>query len=54
MIFLAVLGFFLGLAGFKQIVALVYPVKGYIDLIVILLLVFNFIKVITGEKKRRL
>ena len=49
---LAVLAFFISLVGFKNIVAVVYPIKGYIDLIVLTLLTINFIKILKKEQRK--
>lgn len=51
-IILGISAFFLGLAGFKNIVAIVYPVKGYIDLIIITLLTINFLRVFLRERHK--
>lgn len=44
-IFFAVLGFFLGLVGFKNLVAYVYPLEGYCGIFIMLLITINFIRV---------
>ena len=52
LVILAILAFFISLVGFKNIVAIVYPIKGYIDLIVLSLLTINFIKTFRKEKRK--
>lgn len=52
-IFFAVLGFFLGLFGFKNIIAYVYPIEGYFGFIVIILITANFIRVLMAEKRKK-
>ena len=41
----ACIGFFGGLSGFKNIVAYLYPIEGYIGFVVILMITVNFIRV---------
>lgn len=48
----AVIGFFCGLSGFKTIVAYLYPVEGYIGIVIIVMITVNFIK--TYEKNHRI
>lgn len=49
----AIIGFFGGLCGFKAIVAYLYPVEGYIGMVIILMIIINFFKtVIENEKKK--
>lgn len=45
-VFFAVLGFALGLCGFRNIVTYVYPVMGYAGFVVIILTAFNFIRIL--------
>ncbi len=47
----AVIGFFCGLSGFKTIVAYLYPVEGYIGIVIIVMITVNFIRTF-GEKRR--
>ncbi len=45
----AVLGFSFSLLGFSNIVAIIYPIEGYIGLIFLLLMVWNFIRIIIKQ-----
>ena len=50
-IFFAVLGFILGLGGFRNIVTYVYPVMGYVGILVIVLTAVNFFRVLIESKR---
>ncbi len=50
-IFFAVLGFLLGLGGFRNIVTYVYPVMGYVGILVIILTTVNFFRVLIESKR---
>ena len=41
-----IIGFLIGLSGFKNIVAYLYPVEGYVGFICMVLIVWNFIKLL--------
>jgi uncharacterized membrane protein YkvI len=43
----AVIGFLLGLTGFKRLVEFLYPAQGYIGIVFILLIIINFIRELT-------
>ena len=43
----AVIGFLLGLTGFKQLVEFLYPAQGYIGIVFILLIIINFFRELT-------
>lgn len=47
----AALAFLLGLVGFKNIVAYMFPVEGYLGFIIIAMIVVNFFKVLRSSKK---
>ncbi len=49
-IFFALLGFVLGLAGFKNIIAYIYPLEGYIGFIIIILITINFFRVLIENR----
>lgn len=46
----AIVGFFCGLSGFKTIVAFLYPIEGYIGLIIIIMITINFFRVLKMKK----
>lgn len=46
---LALIGFFLGLAGFRQIVAIVFPIIGIIGFLIIFMIILNFFRVYKGH-----
>ena len=50
----AVIGFLLGLTGFKKLVEFLYPAQGYIGIIFILLIIMNFCRELAkpADKKR--
>lgn len=48
-IILAMIGFLLGLAGFRQIVAIVFPVIGIIGFLIIFMIIINFFRVYKGH-----
>lgn len=50
-IFFAVLGFLIGLGGFRNIVTYVYPVTGYVGIGVMLLTTVNFFRVMIETRK---
>ncbi len=52
-VFFALLGFVLGLAGFKNIVAYIYPIEGYAGFLIIVLITVNFFRVFTEERKKK-
>ena len=41
----------LGLVGFRNLVAYMYPIEGYFGLVVIFMITVNFFKVLLGGKK---
>ena len=45
-IFFAVLGFFLGLVGFKSLITYMYPLEGYFGMAVLILITIHFFRVI--------
>ncbi len=47
----AFIGFLCGLTGFKTIVAYLYPVNGYIGLVIIVSITINFFKVLRRQRK---
>lgn len=47
----AILGFFGGLCGFKAIVAYLYPIEGYIGIVIILMITANFIKTVMQNER---
>ena len=49
----SIIGFTLGLFGFKNIVAYMFPVEGYLGFIIITMLTINFIKVIRKMRNER-
>lgn len=51
-IVLAIIGFFLGLAGFRQIVAIVFPVIGIIGFLIIFMIIINFFRVYKGHGRK--
>ena len=51
-VLLAMIGFSLGLAGFREIVAMVFPVVGMIGFFVIVMVIFNFFRVYSGHGRR--
>lgn len=52
-IFGALIGFILGLSGFRTLVEFLYPAQGYIGILFILLITINFIIRITSDLRRR-
>lgn len=48
-IVLAIIGFFLGLAGFRRIVAIVFPIIGIIGFLIIFMIIINFFRVYKGH-----
>ena len=48
-----ILGFSLGLIGFKNIVSYMFPVEGYLGFVIIILLFINFIKVMGKMRDER-
>ena len=49
----AVLGFFLGLTGFRKLVEFLYPAQGYIGILFIVLIIINFTRELFIEKTHR-
>lgn len=47
------IGYLLGLVGFRNLVAYMYPIEGYFGLVVIFMITVNFFKVLLGGKKTR-
>ena len=47
------LAFLLGLVGFKNVVAYMFPVEGYLGFAIVLMLVINFLQVYRKEKRRK-
>ncbi len=45
-----IVGYLMGLVGFKNIVAYLYPIEGYISVVVVIMFVINFIKVFANDK----
>ena len=52
-IVLAIIGFFLGLAGFRQIVAIVFPIIGIIGFLIIIMIIMNFFRVYKGHGSKK-
>ena len=52
-IIFALIGFALGMFGFKNIVAYVYPVEGYFGLVIIGLITINFVRSLLGKREVR-
>lgn len=50
LIIAAVVGFILGLTGFKNLVEYLYPAQGYIGIIFIVLIIINFFKTILSKR----
>ena len=48
----ALLGFLMGLIGFKNVIAFLFPIIGFLGFIVIGMLIVNFFKVWRGEQSR--
>lgn len=48
-VILAMLGFLLGLAGFREIIAMVFPVVGILGFFVTVMVIFNFFRVYSGH-----
>ena len=46
---LAMIAFLLGLAGFRQIVAIVFPILGIIGFLIIFMIILNFLRVYKGH-----
>lgn len=46
----ALIGFALGLTGFKTLVEFLYPAQGYIGILFIMLIIINFIRELTGNR----
>lgn len=51
-IVLAMIGFLLGLAGFRQIVAIVFPIIGIIGFLIIFMIIINFFRVYKGHGRK--
>lgn len=51
-VILALIGFSLGLAGFREIVAMVFPIVGMIGFLVIVMVIINFFRVYSGHGRR--
>ena len=49
----AVLGFLLGLTGFKRLVEFLYPMQGYIGIVFMLLIIVNFFNVLIDRKSAK-
>lgn len=49
----AFLGYLVGLTGFKNVVAYLYPMIGYSAIIIMIMITANFIKVLALERKRK-
>lgn len=49
----AVLGFALGLTGFKNLVEFLYPAQGYIGILFLILIIINFVKVLHGTENQK-
>lgn len=47
------LAFLLGLVGFKNVVAYMFPIEGYLGFAIVILLVVNFVQVWQRERKRK-
>ena len=47
-----ILGFLLGLVGFKNVVAFMFPMEGFLGFVIIAMLVINFFQIRNAEKKR--
>ena len=52
-VFFAFIAFAIGLIGFKKIIAIIYPVFGYVNCIVLALLTISFFKVLLEERKKK-
>lgn len=48
---LSAIAFIIGLAGFKNMVAYIYPIEGYFGIMIIILLTLNFIKTVSEGRK---
>lgn len=48
-----ILGFLLGLVGFKNVVAFMFPMEGFLGFVIIAMLILNFFQIRNAEKKRR-
>lgn len=48
-----ILGFLLGLVGFKNVVAFMFPAEGFLGFVIIAMLVINFFSIWNGERKKR-
>ena len=48
----AVIGFFCGLSGFKNVVSFLYPLEGYIGLAIMTMITINFVKLKRRKKKQ--
>ncbi|MEG2528794.1 MAG: MBL fold metallo-hydrolase [Anaerovoracaceae bacterium] len=46
------IGFFFGLVGFKNVVAYMFPVEGFLGFVIIFMIIINFFKVYTDKRKR--
>ena len=49
-IFGALIGFGLGLTGFKRLVEFLYPAQGYIGILFIILIIINFFRILAESK----
>ena len=50
----ACLAFLLGLVGFKNVVAYMFPIEGYLGFAIIAMLILNFVQVRRRERRRKL
>lgn len=48
----AVIGFFFGLSGFKSIVSYLYPLEGYIGILIMIMITINFFKLYRKKHKK--
>lgn len=48
----ALFGFALGMAGFRQIVAVVFPIVGFVGFFIIAMVIFNFFRVYNGHGRK--
>lgn len=51
-ILIACLGFLLGLMGFKNVVAYMFPLEGFVGIAIIVLLTINFVQVVKRKDKK--
>ncbi len=48
---LAVFGYFIGLVGFSNIVAYLFPITGFIGILIVIMITANFIRVLIGHRE---